>query len=58
MQYTCVFCGKDSVKRQVVGIWSCTSCKKTQSGGAYQLATAAAATVRSNIARQRKIEEL
>ena len=38
LQYTCVFCGKDAVKRTVVGIWSCSGCKKTQAGGAYQLA--------------------
>ena len=57
MKYNCVFCGKDSVKRQAVGIWSCSRCKKTQTGGAYQLATAAAATVRSNLARQRKTVE-
>lgn len=58
LQYTCVFCGKESVKRQAVGIWNCKHCKKTQTGGAFMLATAAAATVRSNIARLRKgVEE-
>lgn len=44
-KYTCVFCGKDSVKRSVVGIWSCGACKKTMAGGAYILATAQAAQV-------------
>lgn len=34
-KYTCAFCGKDTVKRQAVGIWSCKSCKKTTAGGAY-----------------------
>ena len=45
-KYTCVFCGKDSVKRACVGIWSCGSCKKTVAGGAYTLNTAQAAQVR------------
>lgn len=34
-KYTCNFCGKDSVKRQVVGIWACGGCKRSQTGGAY-----------------------
>jgi hypothetical protein len=38
LQYTCVFCGKDSVKRKAAGIWTCGGCNKTQTGGAYQLA--------------------
>merc|ERR1712054_208059 len=50
-KYTCVFCGKDSVKRSVVGIWKCYSCKKVVAGGAYILATAQAAQVRSIIRR-------
>jgi ribosomal protein L37AE/L43A len=37
-QYSCVFCGKDSVKRKATGIWNCGSCNKTQTGGAYVLA--------------------
>lgn len=46
-KYTCVFCGKDTVKRSVVGIWNCGSCKKTVAGGAYTLNTAQAAQVRA-----------
>jgi large subunit ribosomal protein L37Ae len=46
-KYTCVFCGKDSVKRVAVGIWSCGSCHKTMAGGAYTLGTAQAAQVRA-----------
>lgn len=34
-KYTCTFCGKNTVKRHSVGIWSCKSCKKTTAGGAY-----------------------
>ena len=34
-KYTCTFCGKNTVKRHSVGIWSCKACKKTTAGGAY-----------------------
>ena len=54
--YRCVFCGKDSVKRTCVGIWECRSCRKVVAGGAYSLTTPAAVTVRSNIARLRKMQ--
>ena len=30
--FTCVFCGKDAVKRRATGIWHCKSCKKTTAG--------------------------
>jgi large subunit ribosomal protein L37Ae len=55
-KYTCVFCGKDTVKRGVVGIWNCGACKKTVAGGAYTLNTPAAATVRSTMARLRRAQ--
>lgn len=29
--------GKDTVKRAVVGIWSCKACKKDVAGGAYSV---------------------
>ena len=48
--------GKDSVKRSVVGIWTCRACKKQVAGGAYSLSTATAATVRSTIRRLREIK--
>ena len=51
--YTCVFCGKDSIKRQSTGVWHCKSCGKTVAGGAYTLNTAQAAQVRSTIRRLR-----
>ncbi|KAF9373111.1 60S ribosomal protein L43 [Podila verticillata] len=57
-KYTCTFCGKDSVKRQAVGIWSCRGCKKTMAGGAWTLSTTAAATVRSTTRRLREIMEV
>mmetsp|Transcript_761 Transcript_761/g.1121 ORF Transcript_761/g.1121 Transcript_761/m.1121 type:complete len:94 (+) Transcript_761:54-335(+) len=56
-KFNCAFCGKDSVKRQATGIWNCGSCRKQVAGGAYTLATPAAATVRSNILRLRKARE-
>mmetsp|Transcript_3620 Transcript_3620/g.5363 ORF Transcript_3620/g.5363 Transcript_3620/m.5363 type:complete len:95 (+) Transcript_3620:89-373(+) len=55
-KYTCVFCGKDSVKRTCVGIWDCGRCKKTVAGGAYSLNTAAAAAVRSTVSRLRRAQ--
>ena len=55
--YRCVFCGKDTVKRSCVGIWKCRKCKKVVAGGAYTLSTPAAVTVRSTIARLRKLQQ-
>merc|ERR1712225_172779 len=56
--YTCSFCGKDTIKRQCTGIWKCKKCKKQIAGGAYTLNTASAATVRSTIRRLRETVEL
>ncbi|CAH0478197.1 unnamed protein product [Peronospora belbahrii] len=50
-KYNCVFCGKDSIKRTVTGIWQCRSCYKTIAGGAYLLNTASAATDLTEIER-------
>ncbi|CAN0431840.1 unnamed protein product, partial [Hapterophycus canaliculatus] len=36
-KYTCTFCGKDTTKRMVTGIWKCSACKKISAGGAYTL---------------------
>ncbi|AEO68831.1 3e9e42a4-3794-4afc-bf18-1d6a407ed78c [Thermothielavioides terrestris] len=57
-RYTCTFCGKNSVRRSAVGIWSCKSCKKTMAGGAYTVATPAAAAMRSTLRRLREITEV
>ena len=57
-KYTCVFCGKDTVKRSVVGIWNGGSCGKIMAGGAYTLNTAQAAQVRSTIRRLREGTEV
>uniref|UniRef100_A0A0G4IDF1 Ribosomal protein L37a n=1 Tax=Chromera velia CCMP2878 TaxID=1169474 RepID=A0A0G4IDF1_9ALVE len=56
-KYNCPFCGKDSVKRSAVGIWSCKSCKKIMAGGAWTMSTPAAVTARSTIHRLRKLFE-
>ncbi|OJD34815.1 60s ribosomal protein l43 [Diplodia corticola] len=57
-RYTCTFCGKTTVKRHSVGIWNCSACKKTIAGGAYTVATPAAAATRSTIRRLREIAEV
>jgi large subunit ribosomal protein L37Ae len=38
-RYVCSFCGKNSVRRNAVGIFQCKSkgCNKTIAGGAYTL---------------------
>merc|ERR1712156_532894 len=57
-KYTCKFCGKDNMKRSVVGIWKCKSCRKTVAGGAWAPSTSAAVTVRSAIRRLREMQEI
>ncbi|KAK1071695.1 60S ribosomal protein L43 [Friedmanniomyces endolithicus] len=57
-KYSCTFCGKVTVKRQSTGIWKCRACKKTIAGGAYTVATPAAAATRSTIRRLREIAEV
>ncbi|XP_071811876.1 large ribosomal subunit protein eL43-like isoform X2 [Apostichopus japonicus] len=56
-KYTCVFCGKENMKRKCVGIWHCKSCKKTVAGGAWNYSTTAAVQVRSAIRRLRELKE-
>ena len=52
-KFNCVFCGSQTVKREVVGIWKCTKCRAKIAGGAYQLSNPAAVTIRTAIARLR-----
>ena len=39
MKYVCPFCGKNSMKRRAVGIWRCSRCYKTITGGAWTPST-------------------
>ncbi|OJJ47009.1 hypothetical protein ASPZODRAFT_31362, partial [Penicilliopsis zonata CBS 506.65] len=49
-RYICTFCGKNTVKRQAVGIWECKACKKTVAGGAYVVShPTAVQSTRSNL---------
>ncbi|KAM0804523.1 ribosomal protein L37ae [Usnea florida] len=57
-RYMCTFCGKTTVKRHSVGIWSCGACRKTVAGGAWTVSTPTAATARSTIRRLRENAEL
>ncbi|TDZ64984.1 60S ribosomal protein L43 [Colletotrichum trifolii] len=57
-KYTCTFCGKPTVKRHSTGIWNCKACHKTVAGGAYTVATPAAAAMRSTLRRLREIAEV
>ncbi|KAL3964509.1 hypothetical protein ACCO45_001513 [Purpureocillium lilacinum] len=57
-KYTCTFCGKTTVRRHSTGIWNCKSCKRTIAGGAYIVATPAAAAMRSTLRRLREIAEV
>lgn len=57
-KYTCQFCGKDAMKRTVVGIWKCKGCRKTVAGGAWAPSTSAAITVRSAIRRLREMQDM
>merc|ERR1712226_231439 len=52
-KYVCGFCGKNTVKRQAVGIWHCKGCGKTVAGGAWLLHTASGTQVRSTVQRLR-----
>ena len=56
-KYTCMLCGKDTMKRAAVGIWKCKACKRVVAGGAWTVSTTAALTVRSTIRRLRELNE-
>jgi len=55
--YTCQFCGKDSVKRSAVGIWTCRACRKTLAGGAWMVTTSAGNAVRGSVRRLRELQQ-
>merc|ERR1712117_439876 len=58
-KYTCSFCGKDNMKRKVVGIWKCgtKNCSVVMAGGAWTCFTTNGATVRSAIKRLREARD-
>lgn len=56
-KYSCVFCGKNTVKRKAIGIWKCRGCDKVLAGGAWILGTDAAASAKSTILRLKKANE-
>ncbi|KAJ2772243.1 60S ribosomal protein L43, partial [Coemansia nantahalensis] len=56
-RYQCTFCGKNSVRRQAVGIWNCSSCRRVLAGGAWSVETPSSSTTRSAIRRLRDLQE-
>ena len=53
-KYLCNFCGKDSVRRQAVGIWHCKPCCRLIAGAAYSLTSIAANNAKSFIKRTKE----
>ena len=56
-KYVSPFCGKNSVKREAVGIWKCKRTNKKIAGGAYQLSTPFAINAKATIQRLRRTRE-
>ena len=57
-KYLSPFSGKESVRRQAVGIWKCKDTNRKIAGGAWTLNTAAAVTAKTNINRLRRLREI
>lgn len=57
-KYLSPFSGKESVRRQAVGIWKCKDTNRKIAGGAWTLNTAAAVSAKTNINRLRRLREL
>ena len=55
-KYPCPFCGKTSVRRNVVGVWTCEKCRKATTGGAYTPTTPTALAARAAIKRLREAQ--
>jgi large subunit ribosomal protein L37Ae len=53
-KYVCPFCGKNSIRRQAVGIWRCRACRRCIAGGAWEFATSTALTAKTTINRLKK----
>jgi len=56
-KYVCDFCGKTSVKRKVVGVWKCRSCKVVVAGGAYSPVTVPGKSAKSHNQRLKELSE-
>eukprot|EP01071_Lankesteria_metandrocarpae_P005552 Lankesteria_metandrocarpae@DN4034_c0_g1_i2.p1 len=50
-RYRCPFCGKDTTRRDAVGIWQCSACRRKMAGGAWIMSTSAAITAKTTINR-------
>lgn len=55
-RYECTFCGKQSLRRQAVGIWTCRAknCKQVVTGGAYSPNTPNQSSIKLIISRIEK----
>jgi large subunit ribosomal protein L37Ae len=51
--YPCSRCGAERVKRIATGIWKCTKCEATFTGGSYVLQTSAHLTVLRAVAGEK-----
>ena len=58
MTYVCPFCGRSSIKRSAVGVWTCRGkgCNRTIAGGAWEMSTASALSAKSTLTRLRKLQ--
>ncbi|XP_051829669.1 60S ribosomal protein L37a-like [Antechinus flavipes] len=56
-KYTCSFCGKTKMKRQVVSIWLCGSCMKIVADGAWTYNITSTVTVKSTIRRLKEVKD-
>eukprot|EP00826_Nyctotherus_ovalis_P038114 TRINITY_DN354_c0_g1_i2.p1 TRINITY_DN354_c0_g1~~TRINITY_DN354_c0_g1_i2.p1 ORF type:complete len:103 (+),score=34.09 TRINITY_DN354_c0_g1_i2:18-326(+) len=54
-RYVCPFCGKNAIKRKAVGIWRCRGCGKNIAGGAWELTTPAALTIKATVHRLKTV---
>ncbi len=57
-KYVSPFSGKESVRREAIGIWKCKDTNRKIAGGAWSLSTAAAITAKTNINRLRRLKEI
>ena len=53
-RYTCMRCGKDSVKRVSSSVWVCNSCKTMFSGGMYTYKTPAGVEIMRKVSVYRE----